>query len=136
MKSLKYKLFFTLILIFNFTCASAGTSKIPPMDGKFGLGSISSSKSSGGALPQCDSLTTNQAVRSMIRQGYCIGEVLPYKNIPGISLVSEERTYDGILMVIARNPALVGLAKFLKICRPLDGLISDDGILCMYKKSF
>lgn len=136
MKSLN-QIFVIFLVAFFTTGASATTKGLPPMNMKFGLEpSPSSPAKKSHRLPRCDSNPQDQSTRNLIRQGQCLGKVTTYEKKPGIYMVSEEQMYDSIVTVIARNPSLVSLAKFLKICRPLRGYVSEDGLLCMYRKTF
>ena len=135
MNSLNH-LFVIFLLAFLTTDASAKTAGLPRMNMNFGLEASPAPAKKSHRLPSCDSHPKDESTRNLIRQGHCLGKVTSHAKKPGVYLVSEEQTYDAIVTVIARNPSLVSLAKFLKICRPLRGYVSDDGLLCMYKRTF
>ena len=78
-------------------------------------------------LPACD----DPKYAKEAKTGYCLGSVLPEETF-GISLDGEWIYEEYIIRIIKRNPALVGFAEFLEICRPRGGILSPDKMSCEY----
>lgn len=97
-------------------------------------------------LPNCSSLEKEYpglpGVRRMSET--CIGDFLEYSTSHYRQARKAEARYlvDGLISliedgplyaVIKRNPALLSLAQFLAICRPLEGSLSFNGLYCKYE---
>lgn len=99
-------------------------------------------------LPDCSSLNAEYeggyGVRRMSE--VCIGDFLDYglSDYEKAQKTEEKYLRNGLLffvkkglthIVIERSP-LLSISKFLKICRPLGGWMSSDGIECTYEIRF
>ncbi len=68
-------------------------------------------------------------------QDLCIGTISPYtegSENPEFWIESETEYESALVRVLKRNPGLMSLNKFLKICKPLGGWLSPDGLYCGY----
>ncbi len=95
------------------------------------------------SLPSCEDVKNvdfRNAPGVNANQGYCYGEVSPEDpefNNYALIFYGEYFNIDGELFrILERNPLLMTIAQFLKVCIPLGGVLDPDGFRCEYRVSF